>query len=359
MTPVLPLEKAEPDNNRTNSLERTQNDRFLSSLTGTLDKSLPVPVGTQLFGLIQFGIALGELPAGFRLPSVRDLASHLGIAPMTVSTVYADLRKLGLIEARPGSGTFVAALVKEDRGRVSAMRKLQKKLDSVFAEAEAMGLSAADVASLISARMARGKAVQERPLSLVMIGNFIETTSVYAERVTAYLGLADTISVTTFTALQQGARFPHPADICITHANRRGEVEAFAPHGVPVVGLSYIPSEETRARLASLDPEAHVCVVSVFAEFMALMKPGVLRFAPHVAEIDVRMIDDPALDQVLNWADVVIYASGLESELLPRLPDGREAFEYRHVPDPHSIRTVLLPVLERLRAGMPYLEETP
>ncbi|MFD2261590.1 GntR family transcriptional regulator [Lacibacterium aquatile] len=329
----------------------------MSSLTGTLDKSLPVPVGTQLFGLIQFGIALGELVAGFRLPSVRDLASHLGIAPMTVSTVYADLRKIGLIEARPGSGTFVASLVKEDRGRASAMRKVQKKVDALFAEAESMGLAPADIAALVSARVARGRAVQERPLSLVMVGNFIETTTVYAERVTAYLGLSDTITVTTFSALQEGAQFPQPADICLTHANRRGEVEAFAPQGVPVVGLSYIPSEETRARLASLDPEAHVCVVSVFAEFMALMKPGVLRFAPHVAEIDVRMIDDPALEQVLNWADVVIYASGLETTLLPRLPEGRDVFEYRHVPDPHSIRTTLLPVLERLRAGLPHQEE--
>jgi DNA-binding transcriptional regulator YhcF (GntR family) len=80
---------------------------ILAQLAGSLDRSLPVPLGTQLRGLIEFGIALGELPAGQRLPSVRELAEHVGIAPMTVSNVYRELRLSGLIETRQGAGTFV------------------------------------------------------------------------------------------------------------------------------------------------------------------------------------------------------------------------------------------------------------
>jgi DNA-binding transcriptional regulator YhcF (GntR family) len=34
--------------------------------------------------------ACGELAAGERLPSVRDLAEAVGVAPMTVSQVYRD-----------------------------------------------------------------------------------------------------------------------------------------------------------------------------------------------------------------------------------------------------------------------------
>ena len=58
---------------------------MLGDLAGSLDRALPVPLGTQLRGLIEFGIALGELPAGQRLPSVRELAERANIAPMTVS----------------------------------------------------------------------------------------------------------------------------------------------------------------------------------------------------------------------------------------------------------------------------------
>src|SRR5690606_12102731 len=60
----------------------------VAMLAAGLDRALPVPLGIQLSGLIQYGIALGDLTAGTRLPPVRDLAERAGIAPMTVVGVY-------------------------------------------------------------------------------------------------------------------------------------------------------------------------------------------------------------------------------------------------------------------------------
>lgn len=77
---------------------------MLANLAGSLDRALPVPLGTQLRGLIEFGIALGELSPGQRLPSVRELAGRANVAPMTVATVYTELRLSGLIETKPGAG---------------------------------------------------------------------------------------------------------------------------------------------------------------------------------------------------------------------------------------------------------------
>jgi len=57
----------------------------------SVDRDLPVPLRTQLQGLIEYGIACGELTAGELLPSVRAMAERIGVAPMTVSQVYADL----------------------------------------------------------------------------------------------------------------------------------------------------------------------------------------------------------------------------------------------------------------------------
>ena len=61
--------------------------------------------------------------------------------------------------------------------------------------------------------------------------------------------------------------FPLPCDICVTLAHRRGEVEHLVPSGIPVVGMSFIPAEETRAQLAMVDPMARVGIVSIFPEF--------------------------------------------------------------------------------------------
>jgi DNA-binding transcriptional regulator YhcF (GntR family) len=74
----------------------------------SIDKSLPVPVGTQLHGLLSYVLAFSEMPYGTKLQSVRQLAGELGIAPMTVSQVYQQLRDEGLIEMRAGLGAFTA-----------------------------------------------------------------------------------------------------------------------------------------------------------------------------------------------------------------------------------------------------------
>ncbi|HTK97367.1 MAG TPA: PLP-dependent aminotransferase family protein [Pseudomonadales bacterium] len=45
---------------------------------------------------------------GERLPSVREMMSELGVSPLTVRRAVKQLVAAGLIDARPGNGTFVA-----------------------------------------------------------------------------------------------------------------------------------------------------------------------------------------------------------------------------------------------------------
>lgn len=357
----MPKSQPSPDAFASNcylETEQTPEERILSNLASALDRSLPVPLGTQLRGLIEFGIALGELPTGQRLPSVRELAERAGIAHMTVASVYRELRETGLIEARPGAGTYVGDGHNSDGLRSAAIRKIQRRIEALFNEAEEFGLAPSVVSSLVNARAARGRR-PARPLRLVMVGNFVETTQNYANRIQEHLNPGDTIIVTTVDALHAGETFPLPCDVCVTLAHRRTEVEHLIPTGIPVVGLSFIPAEETRAQLAMIDPMARIGIVSVFPEFMALMKPGVLRFAPHVSHVDVRLLTAPDLDHFLAQVDVAIYASGAEAKVRDLLSKGQQAIEFRYMPDPHAIRATLMPVLERLRSSIVTQEEDP
>lgn len=338
-------------------IERSNGETILVGLAGSLDRTLPVPLGVQLRGLIEFGIALGELPSGVRLPSVRELAERAGIAPMTVATVYRELRESGLIESKPGAGTYVGDGHSSDGLRSSAMRKLQRRIDGLFNEAEQLGLAPSLVASLVNARAARGRSSM-RPLRIVMVGNFIDTTQQYVDCIRGHLGGGDTIVATTVSAIEKAVSEPLPYDLCVTLAHRRGEVENLLPSGIPVVGLSFIPAEETRALLAVIDPMARIGIVSIFPEFMALMRPGVLRFTPHVSDAEVRLVTAPDLKEFLLGLDVLVYASGAEP-ILKDLPSGRQAIEFRYVPDPHAIRQTLIPALERLRTEAVTKEEKP
>jgi GntR family transcriptional regulator len=73
-----------------------------------IDPSDEVPVGLQLSWRLRALIRTGELQAGERLPSFRQLAEWAGVNVGTVRAVYEALEKDGLVATRHGQGTFVA-----------------------------------------------------------------------------------------------------------------------------------------------------------------------------------------------------------------------------------------------------------
>ena len=72
-----------------------------------LNEDSDIPLWAQLKKRLAFLIATGAYGSGDRLPTVRELSSNLGVAYNTVSKVYRDLERDGLIRTRQGSGTFV------------------------------------------------------------------------------------------------------------------------------------------------------------------------------------------------------------------------------------------------------------
>ena len=63
----------------------------------------------QVADRIAADISAGRLAPGERLPSERDLARRLEVGRASVREAIAALQVAGMIETRPGSGSFVAA----------------------------------------------------------------------------------------------------------------------------------------------------------------------------------------------------------------------------------------------------------
>ncbi|TJW59345.1 MAG: PLP-dependent aminotransferase family protein, partial [Mesorhizobium sp.] len=79
------------------------------------------PVYRRLADAIAERIAAGTLAVGDRLPPQREIARALGINVTTVTRALSTLQEQGLLEARPGRGTTVAARdVGEKPGFVSS-----------------------------------------------------------------------------------------------------------------------------------------------------------------------------------------------------------------------------------------------
>jgi DNA-binding transcriptional regulator YhcF (GntR family) len=73
-----------------------------------LDPSAHEPLFEQLRSALEARIASGRFAPGERMPTVRDLAAELEIAPNTVAKAYRDLTSAGLIAGRGRRGTFVS-----------------------------------------------------------------------------------------------------------------------------------------------------------------------------------------------------------------------------------------------------------
>ena len=67
------------------------------------------PAAEQIRDQIRGLIAAGSLAADERLPSVRQLAKDLGVAPGTVAKAYKSLESEHYLHTRTGGGTRVSA----------------------------------------------------------------------------------------------------------------------------------------------------------------------------------------------------------------------------------------------------------
>jgi GntR family transcriptional regulator len=84
-------------------------------------------------------IIAGQIRPGDPFPSVRSLSRELKINPNTAHKVILQLTAEGLIEVRPGTGTFVA-----ERGASTAAERsnlVKKELEQLVVEAKKLGLN--------------------------------------------------------------------------------------------------------------------------------------------------------------------------------------------------------------------------
>ncbi|MFC9435508.1 TetR/AcrR family transcriptional regulator C-terminal domain-containing protein [Nocardia sp. NPDC057030] len=75
--------------------------------TSTADSGDPTPPYLRIAAEIQERISSGELRAGDRVPSARQITKEWGVAIATATKVLAVLRQAGAVKAVPGVGTVV------------------------------------------------------------------------------------------------------------------------------------------------------------------------------------------------------------------------------------------------------------
>ncbi len=110
--------------------------------------SAELPIYRQIVGQVLDAVACGHLGPGHRLPSHRELAERLVVSPHTVEKAYEELKRQGLVRARPGNGTYV----EEDATVEPAAQheRLYGPARSLAAEAHVVGAPLVRVQELLS-----------------------------------------------------------------------------------------------------------------------------------------------------------------------------------------------------------------
>ena len=99
----------------------------------------------QIADSISEKVANGTYPPGEKVPSVRELASDLGVNPNTVMRTYNELQTANILDNRRGIGYFVNG----DAPRLILARKrsdfFQKVLPGFLHQATLLGITSADL----------------------------------------------------------------------------------------------------------------------------------------------------------------------------------------------------------------------
>jgi GntR family transcriptional regulator len=111
-----------------------------------LDGRSRVSTYMQLVEQVRQALRVGMLEPGDQLPRVREVAEALAINPNTVLKAYRELEHEGLVDGRPGQGTFVLrSLAGPSLARQAALRD---DLLAWLGRARAAGLDPEDVVAL-------------------------------------------------------------------------------------------------------------------------------------------------------------------------------------------------------------------
>ncbi|UZN04744.1 GntR family transcriptional regulator [Cellulomonas sp. S1-8] len=108
-----------------------------------IDPTSDDPLYTQLAAQVRTAVAHGDLHAGERLPSARDLATSLEVNLHTVLHAYQELRDEGLIELRRGRGAVVTGHAAPD------LTDLHTAVEALAATARRLHVAPATVTALV------------------------------------------------------------------------------------------------------------------------------------------------------------------------------------------------------------------
>lgn len=127
----------------------SDNDALTGRLTARIALADEEPIGRLIVDEIWLAAVEGAMASGERLPTARHLAVQLGISPRVVEHAYEELQLRGVVNIRPGEGTFIRLEIPSEAER-ERHRRLDELCGRTLNEAEALGFDLEEVIACLT-----------------------------------------------------------------------------------------------------------------------------------------------------------------------------------------------------------------
>jgi GntR family transcriptional regulator len=269
-----------------------------------IDVRSPITIRRQLSEQLKHLIEGGGVPREEALPSIRELAGFLGINPNTVARAVEDLKRSGHVEARRGTGVFVAPMLPVR----PAPRLRERLLRDIVMRAAALGMTADDVAvGVLSVATVRPAVVHEA-LQILLVECSRPELDFFAGQLEDHLPVrVDKVLLGDLATVVRRPKQSAHWRAGVTSFCHLPEVERLLrSRGVPVIALLAEVHLETLHRLAQCPPGTRVGVVSVGETTHNLAHSIANAGLPNIVVAGVCAAEGPALGRLVRRVDVII-----------------------------------------------------
>ena len=286
----------------------------------TIAPQSDTPIYKQVAESILRDIKSRTLPAGTKLPTVRELAEEMGLSQGTIKHAYDHLETLGAIEMTQGKGTFV----REQEAVESGSRKdrAMAAIDELLGELESLGFTPREMEIYINLKL-RGL---DEEYDLVKVA-VIDCNPEVLQLMEAQLSQIPHTQVASFSLRQIAEiadKLNSDYDIILTTTSHYSEVEEFIASNKVFSMLAMMTSTDTIIELAHLPENARAGVVCSSNNFLTIVRMNYSNMPTSGGRtLCAHLLGSEKLECFLKGKDVIIvpkhyetFASAKDIELI-------------------------------------------
>ncbi|NJL78951.1 MAG: GntR family transcriptional regulator [Richelia sp. SM2_1_7] len=225
-----------------------------------VDNSAPITINAQIVEQIKLLIATGELHPGDALPTVTQLAKHLGVNHNTIAAVYNYLIESNYLIAQRGKGTFVADTLAVKN--IVNHKQFYNLLSQAFSTATMMKLSPSEFAGAAYAQAVMLNQHTITPLKLVFVECLQHSVEIYEAIQAEIQQDIEFLSLEELKAQKRKAlKELSVADLIVTTTQHLWDIIQIATPSKEVIGINIKPDLQLLTHISSLPRNSLVLLV--------------------------------------------------------------------------------------------------